>query len=201
MIRKTIIFLWLSGAFIGLMAQEADNAANSLMNTVITSDSLDMVSGDETSEFHFKGNVSVVGTNLNLSSDELLVTAIKIGDADATVSSSSRVNKIIAIGNVKVNQEGRTAESGRAEFFPEDKTVLLTEDPVVTEGDRRVSGDKITWSHGERRARVEGSTMVSLGAIPNLGIDPDQVDPEAADGSDAQEAADQTESVEPNNPE
>lgn len=199
MIRNIIIFVWLSGAIVCLVAQESEEAADGLMNTVITSDSLDMVSGDEISEFHFKGNVSVVGTNLNMSSDELLVTAIKIGDTDATVSSSSTVNKIIAIGNVKVNQEGRTAESGRAEFFPEDKTVLLTEDPVVTEGDRRVSGDKITWSHGERRARVEGSTMVSLGAIPDLGIDPNQEDPELTD--DSEETDDQTESTEPNNPE
>lgn len=201
MIRKFILTLWLSGA-LSLAAQESEDP-DSLMNTVITSDVLDMVSGDEISEFHFIGNVNVVGTNLNLASDELLVIAIKRGDVDATVSSSSKIDKIIATGNVKFNQDERSAEAGRIEIFPENKTVLLTEDPVVIEGDRRVSGDKITWSEGERRARVEGSTMVSLGAMPDLGIDTNQDDSESTEGSETVEdiRADQSESTEPKNPE
>ena len=201
MIRKFILTLWLSGA-LSLAAQESEDPDN-LMNTVITSDVLDMVSGDEISEFHFIGNVNVVGTNLNLTSDELLVIAIKRGDVDATVSSSSKIDKIIATGNVKFNQDERSAEAGRIEIFPENKTVLLTEDPVVIEGDRRVSGDKITWSEGERRARVEGSTMVSLGAMPDLGIDTNQDDSESTEGSETVEdiRADQSESTEPKNPE
>jgi lipopolysaccharide export system protein LptA len=143
-------------------------------DTIFTGDFLEMISGDEVSEFHLLGNVTVLGTNLHMTSDELHIKAIKKGDKDATIAEMGKITEFLAIGNVHIEQSGRTAEAGRAELFPEDKTVVLTENPVVTDQQGTVSGTKVTWSHGDRRAKVEGTVKVVLGAIPNSGFDPDK---------------------------
>jgi len=165
-----------------LLAQD-EEAPELMTNTVFTSDYLEMASGDEISEFHLVGNVTVVGTFLSLTSDELHITAVKKGEKDATVAGMGNIMKIIAIGDVKLKEAGRVAESGRAEFFPEEKRVLLTGNPVITEEDRTVSGDEIEWFHGQRRAQVRGSkdnrVTVTLGALPDTGFDPDET-PEAS---------------------
>jgi lipopolysaccharide transport protein LptA len=138
-----------------------------------------MVSGDTISEFHLLGNVTVTGTDLNLTSDELHITAVKKGDKDATVTAMGKIMNIIAIGSVKIIQEGRTAEAGRADIYPEEKKVVLTINPVVTDAQGTISGDEIEWFAGQRRAQVRGNTVVTLSVLPDLGYDADaEPDPE-----------------------
>ncbi|MCB1120728.1 MAG: hypothetical protein KJT03_04215 [Verrucomicrobiae bacterium] len=186
MINRLFIFLILVSPLLGTFAQEDEEKKAS--DTVFTGDYLEMQSGDTLSEFHLLGNVAVVGTNLNLTGDELHITAEKTGDKDATVTTMGKVTKIIAIGNVKIHQEGRTAQAGRAEFYPEEKKVLLTENPVVTDAQGTVSGEEIEWFHGQRRAQVRGGVqrvVVKLDAMPDLGYDPDK--PESEPEADEQE--------------
>jgi lipopolysaccharide transport protein LptA len=190
--RRLILFL--SSVFLAdaVLLAQGEEAPALMTNTVFTSDYLEMASGDEISEFHLVGNVSVVGTDLNLTSDELHITAVKKGDKDATVSEMGNIMKIIAIGNVKMKQAGRTAESGRMEFFTEDKKVLLTGNPVITEEDRTVSGDEIEWYAGLRQAIVRGSkdnrVTVTLGALPVTGFDRDQPGEGAEASNEVQDA-------------
>lgn len=178
MIRQ-LCFL-LSLALISQASFAQEEYGDVLPNTVFTGDYLEMVSGDTISEFHLLGNVTVTGTDLNLTSDELHITAVKKGDKDATVTTMGKIMNIIAIGSVKIIQEGRTAEAGRADLYPEEKKVLLTINPVVTDAQGTISGDEIEWFHGQRRAQVRGNTVVTLSVLPDLGYDPDaEPDPEA----------------------
>ena len=198
MIRKVYfcVFLGLSG--VGGLAQ--DFGSDELSNTVFTGDYLEMVSGDDTSEFHLLGNVTVTGTNLNLTGDELHITAVKKGDKDATVAEMGKIMKILVIGSVKLRQEGRTAQSGRAEFFPEDKKVLLTGNPVVTDAQGTVSGEEIEWFHGQRKALVRGGqqrVVVKLAAMPDLGPDPNQV---GDNNENIEEPETETAPADPKNP-
>ena len=188
------LILFLSSVFlmdIVLLAQD-EEVPELMTNTVFTCDYLEMESGDEISDFHLIGNVTVVGTNLKLTSDELHITAVKKGEKDATVGEMGNITKFIAIGDVKFQQLGRTAESGRAEFFPEEKKVLLTGNPIITEEDRTVSGDEIEWFAGQRRAQVRGSkdnrVTVTLGALPDTGFDQDEADESTEDSTEVQNA-------------
>jgi lipopolysaccharide transport protein LptA len=196
-----IALLLLLGALVSF-AQEEDEETLDLKNTILYGDYLEMKSGDEISEFNLTGNVNVIATNLELTSDELYIVALKKGDADATVTEMGKITKFTATGNVKIITEGRTAEAGHAEFMPEEKTVVLTINPVVTDDGRTVSGERITWSHGDRRAQVEGGDQhrvkVTLGALPDSGFDPNAPD-EEGDESEGEPAVDETsvEEVEP----
>lgn len=184
MMKSLLGILALAWVVPSVTAQEEENEAS---NTVFTGDYLEMESGDSQSEFHLLGNVTVVGTNLNLSGDELHITAQKKGAKDATVTTMGQITQIIAVGNVKIRQEGRIAEAGRAEFYPEEKKVLLTDNPMVTDAQGTVSGEEIEWFHGQRRAQVRGGTqrvVVKLDSMPDLGYDPDQSDPEPADDTE-----------------
>ena len=190
-----ITLLLLLGGLI-TFAQEEEETLD-LKNTILYGDYLEMKSGDEISEFHLTGNVNVIATNLELTSDELYIVALKKGDADATVTEMGKITKFTATGNVKIKQKGRTAEAGHAEFMPEEKTVVLTINPVVTDEGRTVSGERITWSHGDRRAQVEGGDQhrvkVTLGALPDSGFDPNAPDEEGGGTDDESEADESSE--------
>ena len=189
------LLLLLGGLTAFSQAQEEESL--DLKNTILYGDYLEMKSGDEISEFHLTGNVNVIATNLELTSDELYIVALKKGEADATVTEMGKITKFTATGNVKIKQKGRTAEAGHAEFMPEEKTVVLTIDPVVTDEGRTVSGEKITWSHGDRRAQVEGGDQhrvkVTLGALPDSGFEPKAPEEEGSETDDEGEESSEEE--------
>lgn len=198
-----LIFIITFSNILGLILVAQEETGTESMNTVFTGDYLEMVSGDEISEFHLVGNVTVIGTNLNLTSDELHITAVKQGDKDATLTTMGKIMKIIAIGNVSIDQEGRIAESGRAEFFPEERKVLLTGNPVVTDAQGTVSGEEIEWFHGQRRALVRGGKQkvkVTLSTLPNLGYDPNAETDDNGEGEEQDETANETASDNPATP-
>jgi len=158
--------------------------------TIITSQALEMVSGTEENTFYFSKDVHVVGTNLNMTADQIVVTAARDQAVDpanvakALPSGSSQhqmgtIHKIIAIGNVHILQEGRESVSNRADFFPKENKVVLTENPRVIDSQAIVSGWRITLYQGERRVMVEQDPnapavkpTVDLEALPDMGFDP-----------------------------
>ena len=208
MTKRVLLLLPLLFGGINTFAQEPEEESLNLENTVLYGDYLEMKSGDELSEFHMKGNVSAISKDFELSSDELYIVALKKGDADATVTEMGKITKLTATGNVKIKQEGRTAEAGHAEFMPEEETMVLTINPVVTDEGGTVSGERITWSHGDRRAQVEGGeenrVVVTLGVpIPDTGYDPNAPGDEGTAvnaNEDAPEETQATEQEPDNNP-
>ncbi|MBC9867882.1 MAG: hypothetical protein F7B06_01535 [Opitutae bacterium] len=175
-------------ALLGLLPLARAQENGLTTDTVITGDDLEMLSGDEKSEFHITGRVQVIGTNLRLTCDELHITSVKRGDPSDTIGKIGKVTEIIAIGNVRVAQKGRSASGGRAEFFPEEGKVLLTESPVVTDAQGTVSGTEIEWFHGQRRALVRGGehrVKVTLPHLPDLGPGPEVSDEAAADQAES----------------
>lgn len=205
--RKLALTFFLS--FFGLYCLAQENsppeASTEGMDTELTSDYLEMISGDETTEFYLVGNVTLKGTKINMTSDELRITAAKIGDADATIGKMGNVISILAIGNVKINEEGRSAESGRAELFPEEKRILLTDNPILTENNQTISGEEVEWFAGQRRAQVRGGeqrVVVTIGAVPEFGFDPNAPESEEGEQNSANSEGEQAkpESDNSNNP-
>lgn len=149
--------------------------------TVISSDRLEMETDGEKAFFLFSDNVKLTGNNLIVTCDRLEVHSNRTGDLDANFGNLSSIEKIVALGNVSISQEGRTARAGRVEVIPAEDKIVLTENPIVTDAQGAVSGERMIFYRGDRRAVVEsgssGPARVVLPAIPNLGFDDDAEEP------------------------
>lgn len=143
--------------------------------TVITSQQLDMKSTDTESVFLFTGLVSVTGNQIQMTCDELEVVALR-SDTDATAAFGElgQFKSLIAKGRVKIIQGDRVATCGRAEVLPGEEKIILTETPLVRDGDSAVTGERMVLFRGERRAVVEsgagGPARVTLPPIRDLGF-------------------------------
>jgi lipopolysaccharide export system protein LptA len=110
----------------------------------ITSDR--MVADNRNRTVNFLGNVVAKREDMIIFSDQL----------SAFYTEQSKIEKIIARGNVKINQTDRTATCQEATFFqlPQQK-VLMTGKPKVWQGKNIITGDKIIIFIKEDRVEVE----------------------------------------------
>lgn len=145
--------------------------------------------GDETRSI-FDGTpdkqVTLTGTNLSIVCDHLEVIAVAVGASDATIPTMEKFKYLLATGRVRIVQGDREATCGRAEVFPRDGKIELTEKPVVIDrgNDTRGAGRKITMYRGERRVIFEGSEFDGP-EIKDLGFDKNQPAPPPATGTPA----------------
>jgi lipopolysaccharide export system protein LptA len=154
-----------------LAAQDAPE----LPPTTITSQQLDMRTTDKESTFLFTGLVTVTGNQIELTCDELEVIALRPDeDINAAIGELGRFKSLIAKGRVKIIQGDRVATCGRAEVLPGEEKIILTENPLVRDGQSAVTGERMVLFRGERRAVVEsgasGPARVTLPPIRDLGF-------------------------------
>jgi lipopolysaccharide export system protein LptA len=149
-------------------------------DTTVESVSAESVSTDAETTTIFHDQVVAVGNDLTLSCDYLKVIATRIGDKTVTLGKYGKFKYMLATGHVRIVQTDRVATCGRAEVFPGEDRVVLTEDPVVeiaSEG-YRASGPRMVLYRGQRRAVIEGTpgqhVHVSLPAIKDLGFPADK---------------------------
>jgi len=69
---------------------------------------------------------------------------------------TGRVEEIVALGNVRIDQGTRWAVGGRAVFEQSQRTLVLTENPVLHDGPSEVAGDRVVVFVDEDRSVVEG---------------------------------------------
>jgi lipopolysaccharide export system protein LptA len=144
--------------------------------TIITSTSMEMWSTDTETRSIFKENVTVTGNNLRITCDKLDVTAVRMigkdaqAEKNATLPSVEKFKTLVATGNVHIVQGEREVTCGRAEVFPGEDRVVLTEKPVVIDNDGPyvATGDRIVLLRGERRIfgdniRLQGPPIRDLG--------------------------------------
>ena len=72
------------------------------------------------------------------------------------VNEGKGIERVIASGNVKVQQGPRVAKCQRAVFHNSEQKVLLTGDPKVWEGENMVSGEEIVFDIAQNRVEVKG---------------------------------------------
>lgn len=154
----------------------ADPAPLTPQNTIVTADRLEMKNTGVESHLVFIGNVNLTGTNLTVTCDRVEIYAeqipdIRDPDKKATIGKIGALTRILALGNVRISQEGRTATAGRAEVLPIEDRIILTEEPTVTDTENQltVTGTRMTFFRGERAAQVENPRVVGP-ALPNLGF-------------------------------
>lgn len=69
---------------------------------------------------------------------------------------AQEVSDIIAIGNVRLFQDGKVARAGRATYERADGTMVLTESPSISQCGNKVTGTKITFNVDSEIALIEG---------------------------------------------
>lgn len=162
-------------------AEPKPAAVAPIVPTVITSTKMEMWrTGTETRSI-FEENVVVTGNNLKITCDKLDVTAVDLTDKnkDATLGTVDKFKALVATGNVHIFQGDREVTCGRAEVFPREDRVVLTEKPVVIDnsGPYVATGDRIVLLRGERRLfgdniRLQGPPIRDLGADKNKPMQP-----------------------------
>jgi lipopolysaccharide export system protein LptA len=71
---------------------------------------------------------------------------------------SSKIDKIVALGNVTVHRsDGSIARAGEAVYYQGEEKIVLTENPSVQQGRDVVEGHRIIILLNENRSIVEGS--------------------------------------------
>ena len=149
-----------------------------LVPTVITSTKMEMWSTDTETRSVFEENVVVTGSNIRITCDKLDVTATRLDDPKnkgATLGTLEKFKTLIATGNVHIIQGDREVTCGRAEVFPAEDRVVLTEKPVVIDssGPYVATGTRIVLLRGERR--IFGDNIKLQGPpIRDLGFDKDK---------------------------
>ncbi|MFO7832321.1 MAG: lipopolysaccharide transport periplasmic protein LptA [Desulfuromonadaceae bacterium] len=126
----------------------------------ITSDSLDV--DDKRGVFVFRGDVVAKQDNATIYSDRLSVfytsPPTTKDDTDPADTQDRSIEKIVALGSVRIVQEGRIATGEHAEYLYTEGSVILTGSPKVMQGDNTIAGEKITVYLDGASSTVEGSS-------------------------------------------
>ena len=95
----------------------------------------------------FKGNVTARQKDIVIYADVLEAMIVEDGKG---------IERVVADGNVKIQQGLRVASCKKAVFYNLDQKVVLTGDPRVWEGSNMVSGDEIILDIKQDRVEVKG---------------------------------------------
>jgi lipopolysaccharide export system protein LptA len=140
---------------------------NSKEPITITSDSLEY--DYKANVVVYRGEVLAIQGTVKLRSDTLTVT-LERRDGDAAAKTATpknaapesptqepqRVHEIVAVGGVRIDDGARWATGGRAVFEQAQRTVVLTEEPVLHDGANEVAGERVVVYLDENRSIVEG---------------------------------------------
>lgn len=116
---------------------------------VITSETLTADSKNNTAVF--EGSVVAKTDDITMYSDAMTVFYD---------NAESKVNKIHAVGNVKVINKSRALFSEDAVYLESEEKIILSGNPKIVEGENVITGRQITFFLKDERAEVEGSRVI-----------------------------------------
>jgi lipopolysaccharide export system protein LptA len=154
----------------------AARAAEAPQTTIDCAGLAESTSTDTETTTVFRDQVVAVGNGITLNCDYLKVVATRLSEKNSTLGRHDSFKYILATGHVRIVQGDRVATCGRAEVFPGEDRIVLTEAPVVTiESEHyEASGPRIVLYRGQRRAVIEGTpgerSHILLPAIKDLGF-------------------------------
>lgn len=139
-------------------SQSAKNAKRQA--TVIVSNKQVFLSEGEKDSYIFDGDVKITGTEFNASCEKVDV------EIKPDPRGNRKIQTIIMREKIKIFYGMRTASAGRADIYPEQEIISLTESPVIMEQDKtKIRGSKITYTKGVASATFENATIT----LPSIG--------------------------------
>ncbi len=94
----------------------------------------------------FRGKVRAKQEGLQILSDELRAFYDEKGE---------QIERIVALGNVKINGEDISAIAERAEFIPSEGKIILSGEPEIWQGNDRLEGEEVVIFLGNKRIIVK----------------------------------------------
>lgn len=139
--------------------------------TIITSERAELRNTGVDAYTLFEENVHLTGTNLEVTCDKLEVFGEQTDDPTKQAGALGKIRprRILATGKVVVLQAGRKATAESLEILPQEDKIILSGDPVVTDTQGTVSGERITYLRGDQRAYID-RPRVEMRSLPNLGF-------------------------------
>jgi lipopolysaccharide transport protein LptA len=114
----------------------------------------DILHSDQTAHKSvFTGNVVVLGTNFKMTCQEMTVY----------FTNDNKVARIVATGNVVINQPDRVTNCGHAEYFHDSDMFVLTDQPVIHDHKNVVTGPEIDIFRTTQKMVVKGRSHIILG--------------------------------------
>lgn len=120
-------------------------------STRITSDKVTYDTGKN--QVVFEGKVHVTRPTMEIRSELLTVLLDDSGKKKASADASSnplgagggKVDRIIAERGVRITQENKVGTCGKATYFVAEGRILMEQNPVIMDGESRISGKTITY--------------------------------------------------------
>ena len=108
----------------------------------------------------FIGNVHVVRSDMTIFSDSLKIFYTGTpAQGNQGQPGAGSIQSIVAQGNVRINFDDQTATTQRAEWSPQEQTIVLSgPGSQIVSGKNSISGSKITVHQGDNRIKVEGGS-------------------------------------------
>jgi outer membrane protein assembly factor BamD len=103
---------------------------------------------------HWKENLILFTGNVIARQKDIVIYADSI--EAVIIEDGKGIDRVIAGGNVKIQQGLRVANCQKAIFYNLDRKFILTGDPKVSEGDNIVSGDEIIFDIEKNQVEVKG---------------------------------------------
>ena len=105
----------------------------------------------------FEGKVRAKAEGIVIDCQKMFVYYLGSPVNKESNAESSRIDKIIALGNVVISRsDGGIARAGKAVFYQNEEEVVLTENPFVQQGPDFVEGQRIIIFLNENRSIAEG---------------------------------------------
>ena len=111
------------------------------------------ITADRLSADNAKNSVTFEGT-VHAKQGDVVLNADKIFAEYS--KSAGAIEKIVADGNVRVSQPGRTATAARAVFYNLEQRIVLSGNTVLTQGENTLKGETVTIFLRENRSVVTG---------------------------------------------
>ena len=106
----------------------------------------------------FKGKVRARTEDMVVDCQKMIVHYLANPTRNESNVNSSRIEKIIALGNVTIDlSDGGVARAGKAVFYQNEEKVVLTEKPRVKQGPDLIEGHRIIMFLNKNRTIIEGS--------------------------------------------
>ena len=172
---KPMVFACLAIATV-LSGAPAGPTANTQSTVVECDGPSETISSDTETVATFHDHVVVTGTNIVMYCDVLRVVATRKGDPTATIGKYGTFKSLVATGHVRILQADREATCGRAEVFPGEDRIVLTDKPVVRNpaDNYEAAGYRMVLYRGQRRAVIEAApgerTRITLPPVKNMGF-------------------------------
>ncbi len=114
-----------------------------------------MVSKEQSNTVVFTGNVDASQGKITIRTDEMTVHYVENNNPNKQKKKSSKVERLVCIGNVEVTQDDWLGTGERMDYYADTRKVVLTGNAKAWQGKNMVSGKTITYYMDEKRSEVE----------------------------------------------